>query len=65
MTPPRPTDWPGLMRLAAVRFALPPHAFWRLSLVEWRALTAPPAADAALGRADLDALLTLHPDDPA
>lgn len=57
MSPP----WPALLRLAAVRFHIPPDAFWRLSLVEWRALTAPDTAP-ALDRAGLDALLARHPD---
>ena len=55
------TPWPDLIRLAAVRFRIPPAAFWRLSLAEWRALTAgdaPPSLD----RAGLDALLRQHPD---
>ena len=55
------TPWPDLLRMAAVRFGIPPAAFWRLSLAEWRALTAgdaPPSLD----RAGLDALLRQHPD---
>ena len=55
------TPWPDLLRLAAVRFGIPPAAFWRLSLAEWRALTAGDAAP-ALDRAGLDALLRQHPD---
>ena len=57
--------WPALMRLSVERFGIAPHAFWRLSLVEWRALTAAPVAASPLGRADLDALLSAYPDDPS
>ena len=59
-----PTDWPGLMRLAALRFGVPPHRFWRLSLAEWRAITQRDAAS-ALSRAGFEALSALHPDEPA
>jgi len=38
-----------------------PEAFWRLSLAEWRALTAGDGG-AALGRRELDALMRDHPD---
>lgn len=55
------TPWPRLLRLAALEFHIPPEAFWRLSLVEWRALTAEDAP-AALDRARFDALLRQHPD---
>lgn len=54
-------DWPALIRLAAVRFAIPPEAFWRLSLAEWRALTGA-SVGGALTRRELDTLLNLHPD---
>jgi uncharacterized phage protein (TIGR02216 family) len=59
-----PNAWPGLLRLAAERFAVTPQAFWRLSLVEWRALTAPVPQAQPLDRAGLDALLAAFPDDP-
>ena len=55
------TPWPALIRLAATRFHVPPHVFWRLSLAEWRALTGddvPPSLD----RVGFDALLHEHPD---
>ena len=55
------TPWPDLLRLAAVRFGIPPAAFWRLSLAEWRALTADDAPP-MLDRAGFDALLRQHPD---
>lgn len=52
--------WPGLLRLAALRFGLAPEAFWRLSLVEWRALVDEPSG--ALNRAGLEALTRAWPD---
>jgi uncharacterized phage protein (TIGR02216 family) len=55
------TPWPDLLRLAAVRLHISPEAFWRLSLAEWRALTAPDRAP-ALDRAGFEALLRDHPD---
>ena len=55
------TPWPDLLRLAAVRFHIPPAAFWRLSLAEWRALTAPDAPP-SLDRAGLEALTRRFPD---
>ena len=57
-----PTDWPSALRLAATRFAIPPDAFWRLSVKEWAALTAPPRTE-TLDRAALETLMTLHPDE--
>lgn len=54
------TPWPALLRLAALRFGIAPDAFWRLSLVEWRALT--DAAPDALTRAAFEALARAHPD---
>ena len=56
-------SWPAMLRLAAERFAIQPAAFWRLSLAEWLALTAPPCVTEPLDRAGLDALLAAFPDD--
>lgn len=53
--------WPGLLRLAALRFGLAPEAFWRLSLAEWRALTAE-AAGPVLTRVDFETLARRYPD---
>ena len=57
-------DWPDALRLA-VRLNIAPEAFWRLSLREWRMLTAAPAAPAApvLTRPILDALIARFPDE--
>jgi uncharacterized phage protein (TIGR02216 family) len=58
-----PADaWAPLLRQAALRLGLPPAAFWRLSLKEWRALAGPAAAP-PLDRAALDALIAAFPDD--
>ena len=54
--------WRDALRLAALHLAIPPEAFWRLSLAEWRALTEAPAAP-VLDRAALDALIARFPDD--
>jgi uncharacterized phage protein (TIGR02216 family) len=51
-------DWPAALR-AAVLIGLKPHEFWRLSLAEWRALT---ARDPAFGHADLARLMAAFPD---
>jgi len=45
----------------AARLGVAPAAFWRLSLVEWRAL-AGGSAGVALSRTGLDALMRQHPD---
>jgi uncharacterized phage protein (TIGR02216 family) len=55
------TPWPALLRLAALRFAIAPEAFWRLSLTEWRALTWEGEAE-VLGRAAFEVLAHAHPD---
>ncbi|NGM49430.1 phage tail assembly chaperone [Caulobacter sp. 602-2] len=49
------------MRQAATAFAIPPAAFWRLSLKEWRALAGTPASP-VLARPDLAALMARFPD---
>ncbi len=54
------TDWAALIRRAA-GMGIAPHAFWRLSVAEWRALAAP-APSAALGRGELNALMAAWPD---
>jgi uncharacterized phage protein (TIGR02216 family) len=54
--------WRAALRLATLGLAIPPQAFWRLSLAEWRALTEAPAAP-VLSRAALDALIARFPDE--
>lgn len=57
-----PAPW-GAWLSAALRLGLAPAAFWRLSLREWRLLTAPGPA-APMTRADLAALAQRFPDVP-
>ncbi|KSB88748.1 hypothetical protein AS593_20085 [Caulobacter vibrioides] len=51
-----------MLRRAAIEFAVPPGAFWRLSLKEWRGLAGAPAAP-VLARSGLAALMARFPDD--
>ncbi|MFN3958281.1 MAG: phage tail assembly chaperone [Parvularculaceae bacterium] len=54
--------WRFWLAHAVTGLGLDPDAFWRLTLAEWRWLTAPARAD-ALSRDRLDALLALYPDE--
>ena len=54
--------WRVALRLATLRLAIAPEAFWRLSLAEWRALTETPATP-VLDRAALHALIARFPDE--
>ena len=54
-------NWAEPLRLA-VRLGIAPHAFWRLSLVEWRALTETPPSP-VLTRSGLTALIARYPDE--
>lgn len=56
------TPWPALIRLA-MQMGITPDAFWRLSLVEWRALTGGEAE--ALSRAAFETLARQYPDENA
>lgn len=49
------------MLALALRLGLPPAAFWRLSVREWRALASP--AQAAMSRAAFEALAQKFPDE--
>ncbi len=57
----RHTRWARALAIA-VRLGVPPQAFWRLSLVEWRAIAGPWAMGAGLDRAAFNALMHRHPD---
>ena len=48
--------------LAGARMGVGPEGFWRLSLKEWRMLTAGPAQAAPLGRGELERMAALWPD---
>jgi uncharacterized phage protein (TIGR02216 family) len=52
--------WSAALALAA-RLGTSPEAFWRLSIVEWRALLGVETA-APLSRRELDTLMRDHPD---
>ncbi len=54
------TPWAGLLQRAHA-FALPPAAFWRLSVREWRALMK--RQEEAMARDALQALMRAFPDD--
>lgn len=54
-------SWAQPLRLA-VRLGVAPEAFWRLSLVEWRALTEAPASP-VLNRSGLTELIARYPDE--
>jgi uncharacterized phage protein (TIGR02216 family) len=41
-----------------------PEAFWRLSLQEWRMLTAPAPGGAPMGRSEFERLMAAWPDIP-
>ncbi len=55
------TPWPEMMRLA-VRLGVQPEGFWRLSLKEWRMLTARPEALLPMGRGVLEQMAERWPD---
>jgi uncharacterized phage protein (TIGR02216 family) len=55
------TAWGAMLR-TAVAMGVSPEAFWRLSLKEWRILTAGPEAVAPLGRGDLERMMRAWPD---
>ena len=56
------TPWDEMLRLA-VAMGVAPEGFWRLSLKEWRMLTAGPVQAAPLGRNELEAMVGLWPDE--
>jgi uncharacterized phage protein (TIGR02216 family) len=57
----RKTPWAEMMR-TALALGVGPEAFWRLSLREWRMLTARPAASAPMGRGALERMAEAWPD---
>ncbi len=56
------TPWAAMLQ-AAARCGIAPEPFWRLSLREWRMLTAVDASAAPMGRGDLEQLAKRWPDD--
>lgn len=55
------TPWREML-VEAARIGISPEAFWRLSLTEWRMLTAP-AGGATLGRPAFERMAEDWPDD--
>lgn len=51
------------MLRTAVALGLAPEAFWRLSVREWRMLTAAETGPAPMGRGDLETMMEAWPDD--
>lgn len=51
--------WAAALNFAVRELGMPPEAFWRLSVAEWRMLT---GATTALGRDELTALMARFPD---
>jgi uncharacterized phage protein (TIGR02216 family) len=49
------------MALGMGRLRIPPHAFWALSLAEWRAMVEP-AVPRAMDRRGFEDLLQRYPD---
>jgi len=56
------TPWGEMLRSAA-RLGVEPESFWRLSLREWRMLTARPGEPAPMRREDLMRMAEAWPDD--
>jgi len=56
--------WQGWFALGVLRFGLSPDAFWRLSVLEWRALCASlgPGAMSPPDRGVLETLMRRFPD---
>lgn len=55
------TPWPEMLRLAAA-LGVAPEEFWRLSLKEWRMLTARPEGPAPMGRTEFERMRAAWPD---
>lgn len=56
------TPWSEMLR-ASVAMGIPPVAFWRLSLREWRMLTNVARRHSAMGRDDFQRLAEAWPDE--
>lgn len=56
------TPWGGMLQ-AAARLGVEPASFWRLSLREWRMLTARPKEPSPMRREDLKRMVEAWPDD--
>lgn len=56
-------DWPGLMRAGLRGLGLRPAEFWALTPAELQFLLGPEKAQAPMGRARLEELLSAFPDE--
>lgn len=56
------TPWAEMLQ-TSVRLGLAPESFWRLSLREWRLLTAMSATDRPMSRAMFEQMAEAWPDD--
>lgn len=56
------TPWAEMVRVG-MRLGLSPEGFWRLSLREWRMLTAGGPGMTPMGRLDFDRLTEAWPDE--
>ena len=56
-------DWPGLLQAGLHRLQLRPCDFWALTPAELQIMLGTTAAQAPMGRPQLDALLRDFPDD--
>jgi len=55
------TEWGAMLR-TAVALGVAPEGFWRLSLKEWRMLTAQSPGVVPMARGDVEALMKVWPD---
>jgi len=55
-------NWAAMLR-TALTLGIAPEAFWRLSVREWRMLTAADAGAAPIRRGDLERMMEAWPDD--
>jgi len=53
--------WAAMLR-TALAMGVAPHRFWRLSMKEWRMLTAVNPGGAPIGRGEVEALMRAWPD---
>ena len=51
------------MLRTALALGIAPEAFWRLSVREWRMLTAIDAGEGPMGRGELETMMEAWPDD--
>lgn len=55
-------DWPAVMRAGMLGLRLTPTEFWQLTPAELRLMLGQTAAQSAMGRTGLEALMNAYPD---